>query len=87
MKIKELESKPNWIATFKRTRRNVKEKYDCLMKSFNGSYYWHTPDYEGMFMWVTTRSFDAKTTIELLKNKDLELVKGELILELQIHKT
>jgi hypothetical protein len=53
----QLEAEPNWQATFERPR--VPEggsRFVCLMRTIHeGLFYWHTPDYQGLYQWGATR--------------------------------
>lgn len=76
--LQELEACPNWVATFERTNPGVRERYDCLMRSLVGGYYWHTPDYRGLFAWGATRSFNPDILAEDLRLGYKRLVRGKL---------
>lgn len=73
-----IEAKENWQATFRRTRPNVREEFDCLMRTITGGYYWYTPDYKGAFAWGATRNFTPSITANFLTNGILEFVAGEM---------
>ena len=71
-----LESRPNWIATFERTREadgNV-----SLMQSRPGGYYWHTPDDTGLFAWGATAGFHVAAFRDVLARGLLRRIAGEI---------
>jgi hypothetical protein len=57
MNRQQLEAEPNWQATFERPR--VPEggyRFTCIMRTIHeGLFYWHTPDYEGLYQYGATR--------------------------------
>lgn len=77
-----LEAKDNWQATFRHTRAEVRNPFVCLMRCVNGGYYWHVPDYQGLFPCSATYQFYVRGTRWELNRGDLEIVAGELPAEL-----
>jgi hypothetical protein len=75
MLTKDLEAKDTWQATFRITRRG---EFDCLMRTSSGGYYWHTPNYTGLFVAGATRNYDASMLRESLADGTMVLVAGEL---------
>jgi hypothetical protein len=56
MTREQAEAAPNWQATYYNPKTG---RYTCVMRTLTpGSYYWHSPDYQGLFAWGATRSFD-----------------------------
>jgi len=48
------------------------------MRTVKGGFYWHTPDYQGLFAWGATRTFLPDLTADAMARGYLELVAGEL---------
>lgn len=47
MTRQQLENKPNWQATYYNPKTH---RYSCVMRTLTpGSYYWHYPEYQGLF--------------------------------------
>lgn len=78
MTRQELERQPHWQATFERTRPDVTERFDCLMRTITGGYYWHTPDYQGLFAAGATRTYHPSFLASALASGHLKLVAGSL---------
>lgn len=73
---RDLESRPNWQATFERPMHGP---YDCLMRTVKGGYYWHTPDYDGLMpAGATSVPFSMSLLLDCLELGHLKLVAGEL---------
>jgi hypothetical protein len=73
-----IESRPNWFATFERTNPEALERFDCLMTTISGGFYWYTPDYQGLFPSGATRECNLRSLQFSLTNKYLKLVAGKL---------
>lgn len=74
----ELESRDNWQATFRLTRKPA-PAFDCLMRTLNGKgLYWQHPDYKGRYLSGSTMAFGTSYFRDALKRGSLELVAGEL---------
>jgi len=71
----DLEKRPNWQATFLNVRTGHRE---CLMRTINGGYYWHSIDYSGLFYWGATSEFDACALASSLKRGILILQSGKI---------
>lgn len=71
-----VEKTHGWVATLKRTNRKARDKYLCLCRSLGGSFYWHTPDYKGLFAWGACREVANGEIIENLCNGNYIVVKG-----------
>ena len=54
MTRQDLETQPNFVATFQHKNGPI----ECLMATIHGGRYWHKPDYQGIFAWGATRSFN-----------------------------
>jgi hypothetical protein len=76
-----LESRPNLIAAFERTRRA--DGIVCLMRSRPGGYYWHAPDYTGLFAWGATADFHFGAFRDALARGLLRLIAGEIPADLK----
>ncbi|GEA15494.1 hypothetical protein E308F_17380 [Moorella sp. E308F] len=76
--LQELEARPNWVATFERTNPEARFRYDCLMCTLVDTYYWHTPDYTGLFAWGATRPCNLDLLREDLELGYKRLVRGTL---------
>jgi hypothetical protein len=72
MTLQELESSPNWILTVERTRNGV---FDCLMRNIHGGYYWYTPNYQGLFAYGATSTYNEKFLQSCIETKLLRIVK------------
>ena len=71
---KNLESKENWVLTIKNLRNG---EYNCLMKNIKGGYYWHTPDYDGLFAYGATQDFNQKNLDFSIENKICKVIKSK----------
>ena len=78
----ELERKHNWIATFK--HKSGKQRECCLMATVgDGQYYWHYPDYDGLFGYGATATCTRNWLIRDIINRNLLQLNGLLPEELQ----
>jgi hypothetical protein len=68
-----LEFRANWIATFEQTKGN---SFICLMQGRSGTYYWHLPDYQGLFPSGATAGFYHFNFWDAMHKGYLKLVSG-----------
>jgi hypothetical protein len=73
-----IEAKDNWQCTFEILPPREPRRFDCLMRTVTGDFYWHTPSHQGLFPSGATRLFHADWTRERLAAGTLKLVKGTL---------
>lgn len=73
-----LEAKDNWQCTFEILPARQPARFDCLMCTVTGDFYWYTPNYQGLFPSGATRLFHAEYTRERLAAGTLKLVAGTL---------
>ena len=78
MTRKELENKPHWQATFQQTRKPI-PSFVCLLKTIvPGVYYWHTPEYSGLFPAGATMPCTLSYLADALDRGALQLVAGKV---------
>jgi hypothetical protein len=70
----QVESLPNWQATFQQAGGQVV----CLMRTLRGGFYWDTPDYAGLFAWGATASFNSRLFQDALRTGRLRLLTGQI---------
>jgi len=82
MTRQQLESDPDWQATFSIVKRAG--RHSCLMRTVPDAagrlgYYWYDVDYNGIFAWGATRTFLGLAALrDAIADGFLQLVAGEI---------
>jgi hypothetical protein len=75
----ELEAESNWQATLESTSPNARTRHVCIMRTVSvGHFYEHEVDYQGVYSYGATSTYDAKGIAHAIKIGKLKLVAGTL---------
>ena len=64
MTRQEIESLPNWQASFKSP---YNARVSCLIRNLKGGYYWQWADYDGLFAWGETAIYSGLADLSRLE--------------------
>jgi hypothetical protein len=74
----QLEANEYWQCTVERMNfpTESRARFDCLMRSHNGGFYWHTPEYDGYYPWGATRDYLPRFTALAVADGTLRVASG-----------